>query len=38
MNFDKTGYQLTLFPLLPSTSDDDNHGSGSVQRESHFIS
>jgi len=39
MNFDKTGYQLTLFPLQPSTSDDDddNHGNWSVQRESHFI-
>jgi len=25
MNFDKNGYQLTLFPLQPSTSDDANH-------------
>jgi len=24
MNFDKTGYQLTLFSLQPSTSDDSN--------------
>ena len=37
MTFDKTGYQLTLFPLQPSTLDDANHGYGSVQRESHFI-
>jgi len=25
MNFDKNGYQLILFPLQPSTSDDANH-------------
>jgi len=37
MNFDKTGCQLTLFPLQPSTSDDANHGNGFLQRESHFI-
>jgi len=37
MNFDKTGIQLTLFPLQPSTSDDANHGKGSVQKESHLI-
>jgi len=36
MSFDKTGYQLTLFPLQPSTSDDINHGNESLQRESHF--
>jgi len=30
MNFDRTGYQLTLFPLQPSTSGDTNHGNGSV--------
>ena len=37
MNFDKTGYQLTLFSLQSSTSDDANHGNGSLQRESNFI-
>ena len=37
MNFDKTEYQLTLFPLQPCTLDDANHRNGSVQRESHFI-
>jgi len=37
MNFDKTGYQLTLLPLQPFISDDGNNGNGSVQRESHFI-
>ena len=37
MSFDKAGHQLALFPLQPSTSDDTNHGNGSVQRESHFI-
>jgi len=37
MSFDKTGYQLTLFPLQPSTSDDANHGNGFVQKEPHFI-
>jgi len=37
MTFDKTGYQLILLPLQPSTSDDANHGNGFVQRESHFI-
>ena len=31
VNFDKTVYQLTLFPLQQSTSDDTNHGNGSVQ-------
>jgi len=36
VNLDKTGYQLTLFPLQPFTSDDD-HGNGSLQTESHFI-
>jgi len=36
MNFDKTGYQLTLFPLLPSTSDNANHSNGFVQKESHL--
>jgi len=30
MNFDKTGYQLTLFLLQPSTLDDaHNRGNGS---------
>jgi len=30
MNFGKTGYQLTLFPLQPSdTSDYANHRNGS---------
>ena len=38
MNFDKTGYQLTLFPLQPSISDDANHRNGFVQRALHFIS
>jgi len=37
MNFDKTEYQLTLFLLKPSTSDDANYVNGFVQRESHFI-
>ena len=37
MSFDKNGYQLTLFPLQPSTSDNANHGDGSAQRESHLI-
>jgi len=37
MSFDKTWYQLTLFPLQPSIADDANQGNGSVQRESHFI-
>jgi len=39
MNIDNTGYQLTLFLLQPSrpTSDDANHGNGSVQRGSDFI-
>jgi len=37
MNFDKSGYQLALFTLQPSTSDDANHENWSVQRESHFI-
>jgi len=37
MNFDKAGYQLTLFPLQPSTSDEANHRNGSMQKESHFI-
>jgi len=36
MNFDKNEYQLTLFPLQPSTSDDANLGNGYAQRESHF--
>jgi len=31
MNFDKTGYQLTTFPLQTSTSDTANQGNGSVQ-------
>jgi len=37
MNFDQTRYQLILFQLQPSTSDDVNQGNGSVQRESQFI-
>jgi len=37
LSFDKTGYQLTLFPLQPSTAADASQGNGSVQRESHFI-
>jgi len=37
MNFDETGYQLTLFPLQPSTLDYVSHGNGSVQRKSHLI-
>jgi len=37
INFDKNGYQLTLFLLQPSTPDGTNHRNGSVQRESHFI-
>ena len=37
MNFDKIGYQLTLFSLQPSTSDEVCHGNRSVQRESYFI-
>ena len=37
MNFDTTGYHLTLCPLQPSTSDDANHGNGSVQKESSFV-
>jgi len=37
MNFYKTAYQLTLFPLQPSTADDANHGNESVHRESHVI-
>jgi len=36
MKFDETGYQLTLFPLQPYTSDDTNHRNGSVQSKSHF--
>jgi len=36
MNFDKTGYQLTAFPLQPSTSHDANHGNGSVLKRIRF--
>jgi len=35
MNFDKTGYQLTLYPL--QSSDDANHGNWSMHRQSSFI-
>ena len=36
MNFDKTGYQLTLFPLQPSTSDELIMELG-LCRESHLF-
>jgi len=37
MNFDETGYQLTLFSLQTSTLEDTSHRNGSEQRELHFI-
>jgi len=33
MSFDKAGYQLTLFPLYPSTAHDANQGNESMQIE-----
>ena len=37
MSFDKTGYQLILFPLWPSTADNTNNGNGSVLQKNHFF-